>query len=64
MPRWGGLPPSWGRWCGAWVVTVLGLPREVALGALALMLVTGRVILHKMDDRPREWGEADRNAEV
>jgi UMF1 family MFS transporter len=52
-------PLVWGL-----VVTVLGLPREVALGALALMLVTGRVILHKVDDRPREWGEADRNAEI
>ena len=52
-------PLVWGL-----VVTVLGLPREVALGALALMLVTGRVILQKVDDRPREWGEADRNVEV
>ena len=41
------------------VVPVLGLPREVALVALALLLLTGRVILYKVDDRPREWSEAD-----
>jgi UMF1 family MFS transporter len=50
-------PLLWGL-----VVTVFGLPREVALVALTLLLLTGRVILQKVDDRPRDWAEADLNA--
>jgi UMF1 family MFS transporter len=50
-------PLLWGL-----VVTVFGLPREVALVALTLLLVTGRVILQKVDDRPRDWAAADLNA--
>jgi UMF1 family MFS transporter len=47
-------PLLWGL-----VVAVLGWPREVALIALTLLLITGRVILHKVDDRPREWAARD-----
>ena len=44
---------------GPLVVTWLGWPQEAALGALALLLVTGRVIVHRVDDRRRDWGVAD-----
>jgi MFS transporter, UMF1 family len=44
---------------GPLVVTWLGWPQEAALGALALLLIAGRVIIHKVDDRPRDWAEAD-----
>ena len=47
-------PLMWGL-----VVTVLGLPREVALVALTVLLVVGRVVLQKVDDRPREWAAED-----
>ena len=47
-------PLLWGL-----VVTVFGLPREVALVALTLLLVVGRVVLQKVDDRPREWAAED-----
>jgi UMF1 family MFS transporter len=43
-------PLLWGL-----VVSVFGWPREVALVALTLLLVTGRVLLQGVDDRPREW---------
>ena len=45
------------------VVTVFGWPREVALGFLTAMLLIGRVILQKVDDRPREWAAEDLVAE-
>lgn len=51
-------PLLWGL-----VVTVFGLPREVALVVLTLLLITGRVILQEVDDRPRDWAEADLVAE-
>lgn len=41
------------------VVGVAGLPREVALAALTLLLVAGRLVLQKVDDEPRSWEEAD-----
>ncbi len=41
------------------VVGVAGLPREVALAALTLLLVAGRLILQKVTDEPRSWEEAD-----
>jgi hypothetical protein len=41
------------------VVTWLGWPQEAALGALTLLLVTGRFIVHKVDDRPRDWAVSD-----
>jgi UMF1 family MFS transporter len=43
----------------ALLVTVFGLPREVAMGALIGFLVVGRVVLERVDDAPREWDEAD-----
>jgi len=47
-------PLLWGL-----VVTVLDLPREAALGVLLALLITGRVILQKVDDGARDWSEAD-----
>ncbi len=41
------------------IVTVVGLPREVALGALIGFLVMARVVLQKVDDEPRHWSGAD-----
>lgn len=41
------------------VVTVAGLPREVALGALLAFLVAARVVLQGVDDRPRDWTPAE-----
>jgi len=40
-------------------VTILGLPREVALGALIAFLVAARFVLQDVDDRPRHWAPAD-----
>lgn len=42
------------------IVSILGLPREVALGALMVFIVVARVILHGVDDSHREWSGADR----
>ncbi|MFH1331498.1 MAG: MFS transporter [Actinomycetota bacterium] len=47
-------PLMWGL-----VVTVLGLPREMALVTLTVLLIVGRVVLQKVDDRPREWAAED-----
>lgn len=47
-------PLMWGI-----VVTVLGLPREVALGALIGFIVVGRWVLQRVDDSPREWAPSD-----
>lgn len=52
-------PLLWGL-----VVAVLGWPREAALVVLTVLLVTGRVILQGVDDRPREWRGADVAAEA
>lgn len=41
------------------IVTVLGWPREVALGSLIGFLVAARLVLGGVDDRPREWAPAD-----
>ena len=41
------------------VVTVAGLPREVALGALMLFLVAARVVLQGVDDDVRQWSRED-----
>jgi UMF1 family MFS transporter len=40
-------------------VTVLGLPREFALGALIVFIAVGRWVLQGVDDVPREWGASD-----
>jgi len=37
------------------IVTVLGLPRSVAMGALIVFLVISRLILSGVDDRERAW---------
>jgi UMF1 family MFS transporter len=47
-------PLLWGL-----VVGVLGLPREVALVALTVLLVIGRLVLQGVSDEPRAWAEAD-----
>ncbi|OFW67369.1 MAG: hypothetical protein A2Z12_06630 [Actinobacteria bacterium RBG_16_68_21] len=47
-------PLMWGI-----VVTVFGLPREVALGTLIGFIVIGRWVLQGVDDRPREWPVSD-----
>jgi UMF1 family MFS transporter len=44
-------PLVWGL-----MVTVLGLSRSFAMGALIVFLVVGRVILAGVDDRERAWG--------
>ena len=44
------------------VVTVAGLPREVALGALIVFLVVARLVLEGVDDAPRHWSAADLTA--
>ncbi|MBU1494987.1 MAG: MFS transporter [Actinobacteria bacterium] len=41
------------------IVSILGLPREVALGALMVFIVAARVILQGVDDSPRAWSGAD-----
>lgn len=43
-------PLMWGV-----VVTVLGFPREVAMGTLLLFVVAARLVLHGVDDEPRGW---------
>jgi UMF1 family MFS transporter len=47
-------PLMWGL-----IVTVFGLPREIAMGALMVFLVVARLILRGVDDRPRNWSSAD-----
>ncbi len=44
------------------VVTVAGLPREVALLALLGFLVAARFVLQGVDDRPRDWTPAELSA--
>ncbi|HSM02556.1 MAG TPA: MFS transporter [Acidimicrobiia bacterium] len=47
-------PLTWGL-----IVTVGGLPREFALGALVVFLLAGRLVLQGVDDMPRRWQPAD-----
>jgi UMF1 family MFS transporter len=47
-------PLIWGL-----IVTVAGLPREVALGALLAFIVAARVVLQGVHDRPRQWTQVD-----
>ena len=42
------------------IVSVLGLPREVAMGALLVFVVVSRSILQGVDDAPRTWAEGER----
>lgn len=41
------------------IVDVIDLPRTVALGALVVFLIIGRVVLNGVDDSPRVWAPAD-----
>lgn len=41
------------------IVTILGLPREVAMGALLGFILLSRYVLEGVDDRPRTWSDAD-----
>ncbi|NQV05300.1 MFS transporter, partial [bacterium] len=47
-------PLVWGL-----LVTVAGLPREVAMAALIGFLVVGRVVLNPVSDEHREWVDGD-----
>ena len=47
-------PLSWGV-----IVTILGLPREFALGVLLMFILASRIVLQGVDDSVREWGVAD-----
>ncbi len=50
-------PLLWGL-----IVTVAGLPRELAMGALLLFILAARAVLQGVDDSPRDWDEADLRA--
>jgi len=41
------------------IVTVMGLPREIALAALMVFIVISRFILRGVDDTPRDWAVED-----
>ena len=43
----------------AFIVNVIGWPRTVAMGALVVFLIAGRLILRHVDDTPREWAPQD-----
>jgi len=47
-------PLLWGL-----IVTVAGLPREVALLALIAFIAAARLVLQGVDDRPRAWQPSD-----
>lgn len=47
-------PLLWGL-----IVTVVGLPREIAMGALLSFVLAARAVLQGVDDSPREWAVAD-----
>ena len=47
-------PLVWGL-----VVNVFHLSRSVAMGALLVFIIAGRVVLRRVDDEPRDWGEED-----
>ena len=47
-------PLVWGL-----IVSVGGLSRSVAMGALLVFLVAGRLVLSRVDDSPRAWTAAD-----
>lgn len=40
------------------IVNILGFGRLTAMAALLLFLVTGRIVLRRVDDRPRHWESA------
>jgi hypothetical protein len=41
------------------IVTIIGLPREVAMAALLGFIVLSRYVLEGVDDRPRHWRSTD-----
>lgn len=47
-------PVIWGV-----IVNRLDLPRTVAMAALLGFVVAGRLVLNRVDDRPRQWGPDD-----
>jgi UMF1 family MFS transporter len=47
-------PLLWGL-----LVTVAGLPRELALGMLIVFIAGARAVLQGVDDEPRDWGPDD-----
>jgi MFS-type transporter involved in bile tolerance (Atg22 family) len=47
-------PLMWGV-----IVTIIGLPREVAMAALLGFIVLSRYVLEGVDDRPRHWRSTD-----
>ena len=44
----------------ALIVDLAGLPRTYAMGALALFIATGWLILSRVDDSERPWTDDDR----
>ena len=64
MRRWWVRHLSSAHWCGVLVVTVVGLPREVALGALIVFLVAARVVLQDVDDSPGIGGTRNSGADA
>lgn len=52
-------PLLWG-----FIVTVLGFPREAALGTLTLFVIAARLVLQKVDDEPRGWEQSRSASEV
>ena len=47
-------PLAWGL-----IVDVFNLSRSMAMGALLAFIVAGRMVLSRVDDRPREWPDVD-----
>lgn len=47
-------PLTWGL-----IVNGLNLPRTVAMSALVVFLVAGRLVLNRVDDAPRRWAATD-----
>jgi UMF1 family MFS transporter len=43
------------------LIVYVGMPREVSMGALMLLIVVSRLILRGVDDRARDWGPEDRS---
>jgi len=41
------------------IVTIMGLPREIALATLMVFIVISRLILRGVDDTPRDWAAED-----
>lgn len=46
------------------IVSVFGLSRSAAMGALLVFVVAGRLVLRNVDDTPRNWGSEDLQPET